>query len=319
MAKMKGVRKGKPPRLRRSRGPKQVKAVEQQVGSSDLSVGEPVAAYASADCAGVSCGSVRPLSQDALIARFHPQIAKIVNGVMSAFHYPKRLFEDCFSAGCLGLVEAAARYDPNRRGRFSTFVFSRVRGSVIDYIRTNSEIPRPVYRRIRALELVTNLRLAEEGSSQVCFADPRAEAIDMVSKAAIAYRLMMSQGDDPYELASISQNPEHIALTRALSRQVRIFVEELPEVERTIIERIYFFDRTMSEVAAEDVGLSLSRVSRCHDRVLGALRDRMLAWEDGRLVNYTEQAQGASDEDEAGEVKRRPVARKRTRRRRRSE
>jgi hypothetical protein len=170
-----------------------------------------------------------------------------------------------------------------------------------------------VYKRVRALEAATNLRLAREDSSQVCFADPRAEAVDMVSKAALAYRLLMSQGTDPCELASVSHNPEHIALTKALSKQLLVFVGQLPELERTIIEKIYFLDRRMADVAAEDVKRSLPRVWRCHQWALGVLRDQMLAWEEGKSVQPGEYEPG--DQGDAGEsgVKGSPKKRRRKR------
>ncbi|KKL27738.1 hypothetical protein LCGC14_2382130 [marine sediment metagenome] len=60
--------------------------------------------------------------------------------------------EDIISAGTVGLVKAARAFDPNKVAEFKTYAYIRVRGAIIDELRSRSFVPSPVYNRIKNIE-----------------------------------------------------------------------------------------------------------------------------------------------------------------------
>jgi len=59
--------------------------------------------------------------------------------------------ENLESAGVLGLVEAAAKYDPTRNAQFKTFAYLRIRGAIVDELRRNSPLPQHMLSRVSAI------------------------------------------------------------------------------------------------------------------------------------------------------------------------
>src|SRR3954469_25606357 len=59
--------------------------------------------------------------------------------------------ENLESAGVLGLVEAAAKFDPSRNAQFKTFAYLRIRGAIVDELRRNSPLPQHVLGRVSAI------------------------------------------------------------------------------------------------------------------------------------------------------------------------
>ncbi len=60
--------------------------------------------------------------------------------------------EDLISAGTVGLVRAARAFDPNREAEFKTYAYIRIRGSIIDELRSQSFVPTAVHKQIRRIQ-----------------------------------------------------------------------------------------------------------------------------------------------------------------------
>ena len=60
--------------------------------------------------------------------------------------------DDFFSVGVIGLMHAAAAYDPNRGASFKTFAYTAIRGAVLDEIRKHDPVPRSRRDRLRAID-----------------------------------------------------------------------------------------------------------------------------------------------------------------------
>lgn len=230
--------------------------------------------------------------RQALIVKYQFYVEKVVNGMSKAMRLPVSCRDDFMSAGFVGLIEAAGRFDPSLSIDFKNFAYYRIRGAIIDYIRHSCELSGRAYRAFRALEnsqLLTerrlNRRLTIDGTS-LDVDDPKTmsrlersrNAIEQLENIAVVFKLtgmyVEDESDDPGgELHSIELALEE----RKTGGRIREIVKRLPDKERTIIEQHYFNDRKFTDVANDFSGLSRSWVSRLHERAIKQLRTIILA------------------------------------------
>jgi RNA polymerase sigma factor for flagellar operon FliA len=241
--------------------------VEQQSGLSE---------HMLTDCVG-SVEAEATLSQHDLITTYYGFVETVVVRLMRAMGLPFALKDEFMSAGALGLVEAAGRFKPERGTPFRIFAFLRIRGAVIDHIRSSCELSGEAYRMFRSLAAAQELReieLDNHGtvSPFASKAHKAGRAIEYLSKTALAFSLY---GTPPEATPTAAETPEQELEKKQSSKQIHDFVATLPAKERIIIEQHYFHDRSLVEIADNYAGLSKSWVSRLHDRALGLLREKI--------------------------------------------
>jgi RNA polymerase sigma factor for flagellar operon FliA len=219
--------------------------------------------------------------RNSIIEECQGYVDTIVTKIVRTMGLPLSLREDFVSAGLLGLVEAADRFNPGRGVDFRTFAFFRIRGAIIDHVRDGCELSGQAYRMFRAFEAAHELQSERlEGRSAAPAPTPSdrvGHAIDYLSKSVVAFKLTGMKG--PGDAAAFDQHPpdpEETLSKKRESEKIRRCIATLPEKERTIIEQYYFHDLKMVDVAERYAGLSKSWVSRLHDRALSLLRDGYL-------------------------------------------
>src|ERR687892_669825 len=94
-------------------------------------------------------------ARERLVVAYSP-LVKYVAGRMSA-GLPSHVEEtDLISYGLLGLIGAIERYEPEREIKFETFAVSRIKGAIIDELRSLDWVPRSVRARARDIEKVSS-------------------------------------------------------------------------------------------------------------------------------------------------------------------
>jgi RNA polymerase sigma factor for flagellar operon FliA len=173
--------------------------------------------------------------------------------------------------GHQGLLEAKQRFDPARNVRFSTFAYYRVRGAVLDGVRSQGFLKRRAYAKLKAFEAADSL--AEElAESRVPGADlsraARARELDeAVGKITAAYLLSaLGQADE-----GATDTPESLVEAAEDHSAVRDGLASLPERERELLEAVYFGGATIEQAGAR-LGLSKSWASRMHAKALSRMR-----------------------------------------------
>ncbi len=216
--------------------------------------------------------------RDSLVDQYYSFVEIVVSRLINAMRLPVSLREDFISAGSVGLIEAAGRYQPERGLDFKAYAFLRIRGAVIDYIRSACELNGYAYRKFRALEIAQQLREDQlAGRAATGASKSGGEGVDYLEKISVAFRLLAETAEE--EAQSTRQdnhNPELALLRKQQSKKIKALIATLPEKERIIIEQHYFYDRKLVDVAELFSGLSKSWVSRLHERALGLLREKML-------------------------------------------
>jgi len=185
-----------------------------------------------------------------------------------------------------GLLDAARRYDPARGVPFGAYARLRMRGAVIDGLRSLASLPRRVHERLRGLDAAHRY---SEGLEEDVLCAPRspgtssAEAEQALSDhlAGMATAMAMGlvaktvlQGDGEHEAVAISPDPEALVAQAELAARLQTAIAELTEQEATLLRRHYIEGERFDHVAA-DLGLSKSWGSRLHTRALQRLSRKL--------------------------------------------
>lgn len=219
--------------------------------------------------------------RDELILQ-HLSLVRHVIGRMLAELPPGMDVENLKSAGTLGLVEAANKFDPTRGVDFKAYAYTRVRGAVLDELRRNCPLPQDVLQR------VAKVRKAYEDLQPPVAVEELAEITglthDEVVDCLAAMRMTRMVSWDEWgqtQLARLddAHDEPHSVLERAEQKQMLAeAIASLPERERRVVTLYYMEDLRLKEIG-QVVNLSESRVSRLLNSALFQLGERLRAKE----------------------------------------
>lgn len=242
-----------------------------------------------------------------LIEEHLPLVRHVVFQV--AVHFPRHVDrEELATAGALGLVEAARRYDESRGVPFDRFAAQRIRGAILDAVRAADWAPRSVRTLARKLETVEQQLATKLG--RVPNAHEKAEALGMEPDElrrlqdrmfrSVVLALEYEVADDDEELTLVdvladdhTKEPSEELESRELHAYLRDAVHLLPERHRLVIVG-YFLEGRKSQDLAQLLGVTESRISQLRSEALAMLRDGIEA-----------QYEPAPAEEPAGRVARR--------------
>jgi RNA polymerase sigma factor for flagellar operon FliA len=191
-------------------------------------------------------------------------------------------FDDLVGYGTKGLMEAAARFDPTQGASFTTFSYYRIRGAMLDGMRTMGWYSRADYARHRAEERANEyLQNQSERDTAGKQAGPGTTPGATATLASIADLLggvatiHITSLEAAGSIADEKLPPPDADLERVQSRaRVHEALARLPEKERALMEMYYFGDKNLEEAGAA-LGLSKSWACRLHARAVGILRDAL--------------------------------------------
>jgi RNA polymerase sigma factor for flagellar operon FliA len=222
-----------------------------------------------------------------LIERNLPLVKHVVLQV--AVHFPRYVDrEELARAGALGLVEAAQRYDETRGVPFDRFAARRIRGAILDAVRSADWAPRSVRNLGRKLEQVEQ-QLAS-GLGRAPSTEDMAEALGMTQAelARLQDRIFRSvvlalehvvatAEDDELSLGDIladrtAVEPSESLESRELLGYLRDAINLLPERHRIVVVG-YFLDGCTSVELADLLGVTESRISQLRSEALLMLKE----------------------------------------------
>jgi RNA polymerase sigma factor FliA len=194
-------------------------------------------------------------------------------------------YEDMVSFGREGLLESARRFDPERGVSFRRYAAYRVRGAILDGVRSHAALSRRAYEKVRALQAALDVSAgwSEDTSASVAAGLAPEGADQRLSECLATLATTMAIGlgpirafdDDGAPIAvDPSQPPDEQAERAELMRVVRAELARLPEAEATLIRRHYLNDENIDQVARE-MGLSKSWGSRILARGMSLLTKRL--------------------------------------------
>jgi len=196
--------------------------------------------------------------------------------------------EDLVSAGVVGLMDAFAKFDPDKKVQFRSYAQFRIRGAILDSLRTLDWSPRELRRKGRAVEEAIRVATARMGKAPG-EADVAAEmgmSLDEYQqllgdlKGLEIGTLHMERNEDSgeEELAYVPGRPDEDPLFRCLrgelQQRLADAIAHLPERERLVMTLYYFEEMTMREIGLA-LGVVESRVSQVHASAVVHLRSAL--------------------------------------------
>ncbi len=197
--------------------------------------------------------------------------------------------DDLIDSGVLGLLDAARRFDPERDIQFKTFVAWRVRGAMLDYLRSFDWMPRSLRDSAKEMQAAFQAleqrhgRPAEEEEIAaflgLSLAEYRERLQQVRCMSVISFDdLPVHPGNDEEALSMLetiaaddADTPEHQTAVSEFIDRLAEAIEHLPAREQVLITLYYYEELTMKEIALV-LGLTESRVSQLHSQMVLRLR-----------------------------------------------
>lgn len=190
---------------------------------------------------------------------------------------------DLVQSGIFGLIDAVERFDPDQCPRFESYAAQRIRGAILDELRSQDWVPRSVRGRAREFERAqerlegtllrgaTDRELAAELGVPVRELSGLSQQVQMVSVEALhessgGVSELLTDADAP--------DPVNVVQARETLRQLAVAVAQLGERDRTVIRLYYLENRTLADIG-RSLGVTESRVCQLHSRLVSRLRDRL--------------------------------------------
>lgn len=193
--------------------------------------------------------------------------------------------EELVSAGVLGLMDAFQKFDPAKKVQFRSYAQFRIRGAILDSLRTLDWSPRDLRRKGRAIEQAIRVLTARLGRTP----SENEIAAELGMKLGDYHQLLgelkgleigtlhleRSEDSGEEELAYVPNRQEDDPLFRCLEGEMRERLAEavrnLPERERLVMTLYYYEEMTMKEIGLT-LGVVESRVSQIHAAAVLRLR-----------------------------------------------
>jgi RNA polymerase sigma factor for flagellar operon FliA len=227
-------------------------------------------------------------ARERLVLAYSP-LVKYVAGRMAS-GLPAHVEEsDLISYGLLGLISAVERFEPEREIKFETFAVTRIKGAIIDELRSLDWVPRSVRAKAREIERA-NAKLEHKlqraptdaemaAALHLSVEDFQASLTQIANSSIVAldelWTLSDASGDQVSLLDTIEDpgavDPSQEMDTSEMRDRLADAVARLPEREKLVIALYYYENLTLREIG-EVLGVTESRVSQLHTKAVLRLK-----------------------------------------------
>ena len=237
-----------------------------------------------------------PAARERLVVAYSPMV-KFVAGRLGA-GLPSHVDDaDLISYGLMGLIGSIERFEPERGIKFETFAMTRIRGAIIDELRSLDWVPRSVRSRAREIEaaqaklehtlqrapseaeLAAALEISEDElqTSLLEIANSSVYALDEL------WTVSDSSGDQVSLLDTISDpradDPQESLASSEIKDRLTEAIAGLPEREQLVVALYYYENLTLREIG-EVLGVTESRVSQLHTKAVMRLKSGLQPGDD---------------------------------------
>ena len=238
-------------------------------------------------------GAIPDVLKEQIILEHTALIRYIVNRI--AVRLPSHIdLDDLHNTGVIGLMDAIDKYDPGKNCKFKTYAEFRIKGAILDQLRSLDWVPRSVRQKSRKLERAygeVEQRLGRSASTDEVAdslglqIDKFHELLNQVRGISLVnleeIRGTNADGDRTGTFADIvedvhSENPFATLKLTETKQVIAQTIATLPEKERLVVSLYYYEDLNMKEIGGI-LGITESRVCQIHTKAVLRLRSKLKA------------------------------------------
>ncbi len=231
--------------------------------------------------------------RDKLIIQYAPLVKYVAGRV--GVGLPRNVEQsDLVSFGVFGLIDAIEKFDPERGYKFETYAIARIKGAILDELRSIDWVPRSVRSKARNLERAmlkleseyhrapTDREIAEEMEVTEKQLHTTLSQISFVGVAALDE--MLSGGDRGESVtlgdtvADTHDGPMGVYEVEEMRQILAESINRMPEREKIVLTLYYYEGLTLAEIGRV-LGVTESRVCQIHTKAVLQLRSRISAAE----------------------------------------
>lgn len=227
--------------------------------------------------------------RDKLIMKYGPLVKSIVGRMSLKLPIDAADREDLFNVGIIGLMEALDKYDQNRNVQFETYARFRIRGAILDELRSRDWVPRSIRHK--------DSRLEEAFAEMKKMLGRRPDEHEIADYLGITLEQYFKLLDDTKGIPIISQedltpdylevhsstdvmeavnrgNPFDMFAEEELKDRLKKMIDDLPAKEKMVMSLYYSDEMTMKEIG-RILDLTESRVCQLHTQAILRLRSAL--------------------------------------------
>jgi RNA polymerase sigma factor for flagellar operon FliA len=227
--------------------------------------------------------------KDQVIVEYAPLIKYIAQKI--AARLPANIeLDDLISCGVIGLMDAIDKYDPTRDNKFKTYAEFRIRGAILDELRSQDWVPRSIREKAKLVDKALIKLEGELGRAatdeEMCkeLSLTQEEYYDLLNKAKSVSLLNIddsasfNRGDKKLLMGLLesrrSSNPFASVNYRKAQDRIKEGIKSLPEKQRLVLSLYYYEDLNLKEIG-QVLNVTESRVSQLHTQAVLKLRSKL--------------------------------------------
>jgi len=231
-------------------------------------------------------------SRDSMMLEYF-SLVKIVAKKMTTRLPASVDYDDLVSAGLIGLMQALERFKPEKGFKFKTYAEFRIRGAMIDELRSQDWCPKGMRQKAKQFERICEKIRQKKGrkatDKELCQAlhitkvkyEQLVRDVNTLEQMNLASYVRLGSDEDHTQttIELVADNSElGNPFEEASRHNVRDTIEQamrhLPETERTVLSLYYFEDKNLKEIGKE-LNLSESRVCQLHSKAISQLKSTL--------------------------------------------
>jgi RNA polymerase sigma factor for flagellar operon FliA len=223
-----------------------------------------------------------------LLTQHGPLVKKLAHQLKARLP-PNVEVDDLIQAGMMGLLDAIARYEDTHGAQFETYAVQRIRGAMLDELRSSDWLPRSIRQNMRKVEdavqvLTQQLGRAPQESEMAKQMDMTLVQFQALLGECGGHQLIYyedfhdAEGGHEHFLdrfaASESQEPSQGLVDESFRAAVIDSINRLPEREKILMGLYYEQEMNLKEIGAV-LGVSESRVCQLHSQAIARMRSTL--------------------------------------------
>jgi len=227
-----------------------------------------------------------PRVQDQIIVEYAPLVKFIAQRIAARLPASVEL-DDLISCGVIGLMDAIKKFDSKRDNKFKTYAEFRIRGAILDELRSQDWIPRSVREKSKAIDKATNklertlgrtpkaLEVAKEMGIEQDKYHQMLSLTQSVSVLNIDENALFNRSDKKSFSSLLekkrSSNPFEAVNFKKAQERIKEGIKVLPEKQKLVLSLYYFEDLNLKEIG-QVLNITESRVSQLHSQAVKKLK-----------------------------------------------